>query len=175
MNALHYPDSLQEYAVSEKVYLEQHPEYNCLVTGSIVFNKEGKLLIVQRAAEERAFPDVWEVPGGKVDDTDHTILHAAARELKEEAGLETTRILKKVTHFTFVDRTTTWLKLVFEMEVKNADTVVLDPVEHQKYLYASEEEVVNDKVGDVELRYISPANKEVKLEAFRQKREECVA
>lgn len=59
MNSLHYPDSLQEYAVSEKVYLEQHPEYNCLVTGSIVFNKEGKLLIVQRAAEERAFPDLW--------------------------------------------------------------------------------------------------------------------
>lgn len=74
-----------------------------------------------------------------------------------------------------MDRTTTWLKLVFEMEVQNADTVVLDPVEHQKYLYASEDEVIKDKVGDVELRYISPANKEVKLEAFRQKREGCSA
>lgn len=59
MKPLHYPDSLQEYAVSEKDYLQQHPEYNCLVTGAIVFNKEGKLLIVQRAAEERAFPDLW--------------------------------------------------------------------------------------------------------------------
>jgi hypothetical protein len=100
--------------------------------------------------------------------------------LKEEAGLDTTRILKKVTQFTFLDEipgrpTTTWLKLVFEVEVQNADNVVLDPVEHQKSLYASEAEVVNDMVGDVKLTYISLANKEVKLEAFRQRREELSA
>jgi 8-oxo-dGTP pyrophosphatase MutT (NUDIX family) len=193
MDSLEYPESLREYAVSEAAYLQQHPEYDCLVTGSIVFNTEGKLLLVQRAAEERAYPDFWvsqgrscesprtkttqEIPGGKVDKTDQTILHAAARELKEEAGLDTTRILKKVTQFTFLDEipgrpTTTWLKLVFEVEVQNADNVVLDPVEHQKSLYASEAEVVNDMVGDVKLTYISLANKEVKLEAFRQRREE---
>jgi hypothetical protein len=38
-------------------------------------------------------------------------------------------------------RTTTWLKLVFEMSVQSADNVVLDPTEHQKFLFASEEEV----------------------------------
>jgi hypothetical protein len=94
--------------------------------------------------------------------------------LKEEAGLDTIRILKKVTQFTFVDGkpgrpTTTWLKLVFEMQVQNADSVVLDPIEHQKFLFTSEDEVVNEAVGDVKLRYISPANKEVKLEAFKQR------
>lgn len=196
MDTIHFPDSLQEFAVSEAAYLRQHPEYDCLVTGSIVFNEEGKLLLVQRAAEERAFPDFWvsrrgshdcprtntiqEIPGGKVDDSDQTILHAAARELKEEAGLDTIRILKKVTHFIFVDekpgrRTTTWLKLVFEMSVQSADNVVLDPTEHQKFLFASEEEVVRDQVGDVKLKYISPANKDVKLEAFKQRRGEGCA
>jgi 8-oxo-dGTP pyrophosphatase MutT (NUDIX family) len=110
-----------------------------------------------------------------VDDSDETILHAAARELKEEAGLDTIRILKKVTQFTFLDekpgrRTTTWLKLVFEMSVQNADNVVLDPIEHQKFLFASEDEIVHDEVGDVKLRYISPENKDVKLEAFKQRR-----
>ncbi|RYN42169.1 hypothetical protein AA0113_g8068 [Alternaria arborescens] len=180
MDTVNFPDSLQEFAVSEAAYLRQHPEYDCLVTGSIVFNEEGKLLLVQRAAEERAFPDLWEIPGGKVDDSDQTILHAAARELKEEAGLDTIRILKKVTHFIFVDekpgrRTTTWLKLVFEMSVQSADNVVLDPTEHQKFLFASEDEVVRDQVGDVKLRYISPANKDVKLEAFKQRRGEGCA
>ncbi|KAG9192542.1 hypothetical protein G6011_11276 [Alternaria panax] len=175
MDTLDFPDFLQEFAVSEAAYLRQHPEYDCLVTGSVVFNEEGRLLLVQRAAEERAFPD--EIPGGKVDDTDETILHAAARELKEEAGLDTIRIQKKVTHFTFVDekpgrRTTTWLKLVFEMSVKNADNVVLDRMEHQRFLFASEDEVVHDQAGDVKLRYISAANKEVKLKAFKQRRGE---
>jgi hypothetical protein len=57
------------------------------------------------------------------------------------------------------------------MEVQNTDDVVLDPVEHQNFLWASKEEIVNDMVGDVKLRYISPPNKAVKLEAFRARRE----
>ena len=117
-----------------------------------------------------------EIPGGKVDDTDETILHAAARELKEETGLEATRVLRKVAQFTFESQKPgrakiVWLKLIFEMQVDNADAVVLDAVEHQRFLFASEEEVVNDQVGDVQLQYISPPNKAVKLEAFRARRE----
>lgn len=119
--------------------------------------------------------DVQEVPGGKVDDTDETILHAAARELKEEAGLDAIRVTRKVMQFTFSDErpghpAITWLKLIFEMEVRDSSNVVLDPVEHQKFLFASEDEVVHDLVGDVKLVYVSPPNKEVKLEAFRLQR-----
>ncbi|CAO2652968.1 Nn.00g023790.m01.CDS01 [Neocucurbitaria sp. VM-36] len=173
--SLSYPSSLQEYAVPEQEFLRQHPEYHILCTGTVVFNTEGKLLLVQRAAEEKAFPNFWEIPGGKVDDTDETILHAAARELKEEAGLEATRVLGKVFQFTFSEEwpgrpTTTWLKLIFEMEVRDSANVVLDPIEHQKFLFASEEEIVNDLVGDVKLKYVSPVNKEAKLEAFRLQR-----
>jgi isopentenyldiphosphate isomerase len=54
-----YPPILQEYAVSEKEYLRQHPECNVLCTGIVVFNKDGKLLLVQRAADEKAFPNMW--------------------------------------------------------------------------------------------------------------------
>jgi hypothetical protein len=80
-------------------------------------------------------------------------------------------VLRKVAHFTFEDgrRPTTWLKLIFEMEVEDTN-VTLDPVEHQDYLFASEEEINNDLVGDVKLAYISPPNKDVKLEAFRLQR-----
>jgi 8-oxo-dGTP pyrophosphatase MutT (NUDIX family) len=106
-----------------------------------------------------------------VDDTDKTLLDAAVRELKEETGLTATRVCRKVMDFTFGDERPgkppiVWLKIVFEVEVQDMD-VTLDPVEHQRYLFAAEEEVVNDLVGDVELAYISPTNKMVKLEAFR--------
>jgi isopentenyldiphosphate isomerase len=57
--SLDYSSFLQEYAVSEQEYLHQHPEHDLLVTGAVVFNKEGKLLLVQRAADEKAFPDLW--------------------------------------------------------------------------------------------------------------------
>jgi 8-oxo-dGTP pyrophosphatase MutT (NUDIX family) len=57
-----------------------------------------------------------EIPGGKVDDTDETLLHAAARELKEESGLTATRVVQKVQHFDFTDErpgrpATTWRKV----------------------------------------------------------------
>lgn len=38
-----------------------------------------------------------------MDDTDETILHAAARELKEETGLVPMRVARKVMQFTFAD------------------------------------------------------------------------
>ncbi|KAI8938565.1 hypothetical protein NX059_004444 [Plenodomus lindquistii] len=119
---------------------------------------------------------VSEIPGGKVDDTDETILHAAARELKEEAGLTATRVVRKVSQFTFDDRRPgrphkTWLKLIFEMEVEDPSSITLDPGEHQDFLFATEEEVVLGQAGDVKLTYMSDANKAVKLEAFRLWRE----
>lgn len=48
-----------------------------------------------------------------MDDTDETILHAAARELKEETGLTATRVVRKVAQFTFPDGPErTWLKVL---------------------------------------------------------------
>lgn len=42
-----------------------------------------------------------EIPGGKVDTTDETLLHAVARELKEETGLTAVRVVHKVQQFEF--------------------------------------------------------------------------
>lgn len=54
-----FPSSLQEYAVNAAEYLRQHPEYDVMCTGVVVFNQDGKLLLVQRAADEKAFPNMW--------------------------------------------------------------------------------------------------------------------
>jgi hypothetical protein len=54
-----YPPSLQEYSVTEHEYLRQHPDIVCVCTGAVVFNQEGKMLLVQRAKEESAFPNLW--------------------------------------------------------------------------------------------------------------------
>jgi 8-oxo-dGTP pyrophosphatase MutT (NUDIX family) len=55
-----------------------------------------------------------------MDDTDETILHAAARELKEETGLTATRAVRKVTQITFTTGggnrpQRTWLKVYFSL------------------------------------------------------------
>ena len=55
-----------------------------------------RLLLVQRAATERAFPNLWEVPGGSSEGTDPTVLHSVAREVFEETGLHLTRFVRQV-------------------------------------------------------------------------------
>ncbi|ORY03665.1 NUDIX hydrolase domain-like protein [Clohesyomyces aquaticus] len=171
-----YPSSLQDYMINEKEFYLQNPQIAKLATGAVVFNSEGKILIVQRAANEKAFPDCWEIPGGKVDDTDETILHAVARELKEETGLDAIRFVRKVGEFEWDENSkrtgiqSKWKKIIFEVEVKDSE-ITLDPEEHQAFLFAAEEDIVKDKVVDVPLTYIAPDNKSIKLEAFRLKRE----
>ena len=97
--------------------------------------------------------------------------------MKEETGLTATRIVRKVSEFGFSEfskrrnQQIHWLKLIFEMEVESLDNIALDPVEHQKYLWADEEEVKADRVGDMQLTWITPPNKMVNLEAFRKRRE----
>ncbi len=54
------------------------------------------MLLIQRAAHD-SMPNRWEVPGGAVDDDDPSILHGAARELWEEAGLKAVRFTHIVT------------------------------------------------------------------------------
>jgi 8-oxo-dGTP pyrophosphatase MutT (NUDIX family) len=112
-----------------------------------------------------------------VDEPDETLLHAAVRELKEETGLTATRIVRKVTEFGWSETSKrtgelrNWRKHVFEMEVENLNDLQLDPIEHQNHLWATEDEVRQDKVGEVELMYITLPNKVVKLEAFKKRRE----
>ena len=49
--------------------------------------------------------------------------------------------------------------------------VKLEPEEHDDFVFASEEQVESEHVGDLVLRYISPDNKRVMLEAFSRRRE----
>lgn len=81
-------------------YDENQVHYLC-VTGIIVNPKTQKYLIAKRAGWEKAFPNRWTVPGGKLKVLDYalrkkdTSYHwynvledVLRREIREEAGLE---------------------------------------------------------------------------------------
>ncbi|KAL9033621.1 MAG: hypothetical protein Q9214_007426, partial [Letrouitia sp. 1 TL-2023] len=92
-------------------------------------------------------PNRWEVPGGACDDDDESIMHGMARELWEEVGLKVTYIelLLGGPHF-FTSRSGKKIcKFIFVAQVeKGAEgqlSVKLDPEEHQRFVWASQDEV----------------------------------
>jgi 8-oxo-dGTP pyrophosphatase MutT (NUDIX family) len=51
------------------------------VTAALV--REGRVLLVHRSPNRRAYPDVWDLPGGHIE-TGETELAALTREMHEE-------------------------------------------------------------------------------------------
>ncbi len=77
--------------------------FKVVITAIVV--KDGKYLVLQRAAWEKKFPSRWTVPGGKLDTEDYIHLpkdtpdywynvleRTLRREVKEEAGIEISNI-----------------------------------------------------------------------------------
>lgn len=115
-------------------------------------------------------------PGGAADNEDPTIFHAAARELHEESGL----IAKRFTHVVtqgadqepgevFRNRTKTkvFIRFTFHVEVEDCADVKLDPNEHQDFVWASEEEIRRQQIGDRQLSITRWTVQALFLEAFR--------
>lgn len=161
--------------------------WNGLVASAFVFHPvTNRFLLIQRAAHDSGALH-WEAPGGAVDAEDPTILHGAARELFEEAGLKAKHIKRTVSEgpdaktlgdsggFAF----TTRRGLVccgwsFEVEVDLEEIekgVTLDPNEHEDYVWASEEEIRSGKCGEKKIPLVSAVQLRRILEAFRLRRE----
>ncbi|CAK7271740.1 hypothetical protein SEPCBS57363_004777 [Sporothrix epigloea] len=121
-----------------------------------------------------------------------TILSAAARELWEEAGLVAQHFSHLVPqpaeapvrgaleapppayadHAGFVYTNSTGTKLIlrftFHVEVQSTEEIVLDPAEHQAYVWATEEEVRAGMTQDNrDIPATVPATRAYILEAFR--------
>ncbi|ETS75739.1 hypothetical protein PFICI_12683 [Pestalotiopsis fici W106-1] len=161
---------LATYPLAEGIYLE------AFATGCLVINPQtSKLLLVQRAPHD-SMPLLWETPGGAVDPEDKSILHGAARELYEEAGLTATGIVQLVggleTFFTRRGRKIGKVNFLVEVEVCDKEhgddgiEVKLDPNEHVKHVWVSEEEARAKKAGDIDLKYTTSAQERTIYQAF---------
>jgi 8-oxo-dGTP pyrophosphatase MutT (NUDIX family) len=171
-----YSPSLAEFAISVKEYLDQHPEYDGIAGGALIFDSKDRLLIMQRAAHD-SMPNLWEIPGGAIDFTDDTILHGMGREVFEEAGLRVSKLNCLVGpgdgHAVFISSTKRLkiCKFTFQVEVEGTEMVTLDPNEHQDYLWVTAKDCLNHRVerdgAAVEFKFTRPAQEATILEGFR--------
>ncbi|KAI0993965.1 hypothetical protein K3495_g14219 [Podosphaera aphanis] len=150
--------------------------YDFICTGAFIFDRQGRLLIVQRAASN-TFPGCWEIPGGGYDSTDTTILDGMAREVLEETGLRVTairRVIDRDGRMIIRRNGKRILKFEFEVEVCCTDFVKVNPPEHQAYRWSTEEECrkeIIDLGTDVRLKFASADRLASILNAFSKRRE----
>ena len=100
-----------------------------------------QLLTVKRAADEKAFPDHWELPGGKVDPGE-TIREGLVREIFEETGLVVADVIGKLSEVRWTSpKGQAWLQYTYVVTVRQPVEVRLDPVEHGEWRWSFEEDV----------------------------------
>ncbi|KAK4236601.1 hypothetical protein C8A03DRAFT_35502 [Achaetomium macrosporum] len=147
-----FPSSLAPYNIPAELYLSANPGLTGLVVSSIIIHNN-RVLLIQRAAHD-GFPLKWECPGGGVDTTDPTILHAVCREVQEETGLKVTTLGSKVDILDFEGRDgAKWRKITFLVVLDDTEDPVvrLNAEEHRDAVWAAAGDVGS---GKCEGRYI---------------------
>lgn len=177
-------DSLTPWNLPGREWITKHNKHwDGLATGCIIFDPHGKVLVIQRASHD-SMPNRWEVPGGAADEEDPTLFHGAARELWEEAGLIAKRFTRIVTEgpdrepgqvFPNSTGTRIFCRFSFIVEVESCEHVQIDPTEHQDYVWATEDEIRAQRIGDRELPVTNSRMLSLILEAFRLNRETAKA
>ncbi|VUC28858.1 unnamed protein product [Clonostachys rosea] len=162
-----FDDELAQYAKPLAEWHQLHDnKYSGLVAGAIVFDAHGRVLILRRAAHDY-LPGLWEPPGGSVDPTDQSLLHACVRELWEEAGLRARRVICAVgqgNDWTAGSKLFHRYTLLIEADEGEVRT---DPEEHSEWKWATREEVSAERMEDGTLIPMTfPITKETLLEGI---------
>jgi len=114
------------------------------VIAGVVVVDDGKILIVQRSADEDIFPNLWEFPSGKKEPMEK-VEEAAMREAKEETGLDV-KIGKPVYVFNFgwekEDEIRDATEIVFLATVEGIPEVKISS-EHQNFAWVDKAEIEN--------------------------------
>ncbi|KAJ7211329.1 NUDIX hydrolase domain-like protein [Mycena pura] len=146
-----FDDSLKKYSISQAGFLKTlGSQSDKLIVGIVISQNDtrgSRILVVQRAATERHYPDSYEIPGGKVEAEDETVLHAAVRETFEETGLQVVHFVGEFQPLTYTlerrsdGKPVTYLQLNFVANTEGPHKVTVNPTEHQAYKWVAEDEL----------------------------------
>lgn len=115
------------------------------VASCFIIDEQDRFLIVRRTDTDWWRPLHWEIPGGKIDDTDDTANHAAIREVQEETGLELIQCRymeiyknERITKFYFTSR---WWEGDIAIPITQENGII----EHDAYKWASIDDLKNQE------------------------------
>jgi len=115
-----------------------------IVTSALIQN-QNKFLIVKRAADETFLPNMWELPGGKVEPEENPNI-SVLREIQEECGLKIAVIKPGVINsYVSKERNTHYVEIFYLCTIMNKTDEVKLSEEHSEYQWISKGDLENFK------------------------------
>ena len=127
----------------------------------ILYNEKNEILLLKRHSNSRTNPNMWELPGGKVDSGEF-FDEALIREFKEETGLD---ILLGDFYYAIQDdfphkRT---VVTILEVEIKpKTSTNIMISDEHVDYMWCNPSKILNLELSSSLIKLLK-ANSELLL------------
>ena len=90
-------------------------KFDKFVVGAAILKSETEILLLKRRPDEKHYPNVYEMPGGKVETSDPTIRGAIAREVHEETGLQLTDVLRPLQSITYTTESESGSRCVIQL------------------------------------------------------------
>jgi 8-oxo-dGTP pyrophosphatase MutT (NUDIX family) len=192
------PPKLAPFTASQKDFQESYDSTTRLIVGAFIFSYgrpvagpskgnvdaksempalEPRLLLLHRASAD-AYGDLWDFPGGSVEESDETIVAAVEREVLEETGLQVAEIMEYVGMHTWIQsqlgRDIKWAKFSFTVRVTERSDgkdpeIKLAEAEHQAFMWATEDEIKASLEGrEGSIKFIAVEEIEIAAEAFKR-------
>lgn len=120
-----------------------------LTVRAVIYDKDGRILLLKRSGKSRTYPGKWEFPGGKVDPGER-FDDAIVREVREETGLSSSikRFIgsaeARLPHVNAI-------QLVFEMEAPGTPAI---SHEHEGLKWVASEDILSEDLVDWTVRFL---------------------
>lgn len=114
------------------------------LAGCVIKDEQGKILLIHRNTSNR---QQWEIPGGKVEEAEDS-MHAAARELQEELGVEV-KIDKLLGEKEFTEAARVMRYSWYQSKIISGNPKIMEPgiFDDMRYFHISEMSKIKLSIG----------------------------
>jgi len=120
-----------------------------IVLGGVIFDFEGRVLILQRGNNEKIYPGMWELPSGKKEDLENS-QNSLKREIIEETGLKVEPVMPFFVFDYLIEKEEEIrdsVQINYIVKVKNSDVCLSS--EHQNFAWIKSSDLENYNLTDL--------------------------